>query len=200
MYRLYSVVLALLVLGYLPLFLVRKVWGAGYPVALRERLGFVQVPPAPLPGGRFWVHTVSVGEVMAAVPLVQALRIRWPAADVVVSTVTATGERVARARLADAAALLTFPLDFSGAVQRTVRRVGPGCFIALETELWPNLLRALRQAGVPAVLANGRISDRSYRRYRLVRRLFRRVLDDVALFCMQSEEDARRIISLGARP
>jgi 3-deoxy-D-manno-octulosonic-acid transferase len=96
--------------------------------------------------------------------------------------------------------MLTFPLDFPGAVRRTVDRVGPACFIALETELWPNLLRALRGAGVPAVLANGRISDRSYRRYHIVRGLFRRVLDDVALFCMQSEEDARRIISLGARP
>jgi 3-deoxy-D-manno-octulosonic-acid transferase len=137
---------------------------------------------------------------MAAVPLVQALRIRWPAADVVVSTVTATGDRVARARLPDAAATFTFPLDFPGAVRRAVRRVGPAAFIALETELWPNFLRALRRAGTPAVLANGRISDRSYRRYRLVRGLFRRVLDDVALFCMQSEEDARRIISLGARP
>ena len=200
MYQLYSFVLALLALGYLPLFLVRKVWGAGYPVALRERLGFARVPPAPLPRSRFWVHAVSVGEVMAAVPLVQALRIRWPAADVVVSTVTATGDRVARARLPEAAATFTFPLDFPGAVRRTVRRVGPAAFIALETELWPNLLRALRRAEVPAILANGRISDRSYRRYRLVRGLFRRVLDHVALFCMQSEEDARRIISLGARP
>jgi 3-deoxy-D-manno-octulosonic-acid transferase len=199
-YRLYSLVLAFLAVAYFPLFLVRKVWGAGYPVALRERLGFVQVPPPPMPGGRFWVHAVSVGEVMAAVPLVQALRARWPAADVVVSTVTATGERVARARLTEAVAMLTFPLDFRGAVRRTVRRVDAGCFIALETELWPNLLRALRQAKVPAVLANGRISDRSYRRYRLVRRLFRRVLDDVTLFCMQSEEDARRIIGLGASP
>ena len=200
MYRLYSLVLALLAVAYFPLFVVRKVWGAGYPVALRERLGFVQVPPPPLPGERFWVHAVSVGEVMAAVPLVQALRVRWPAADVVVSTVTATGERVARARLTEAAAMLTFPLDFPGAVRRTVRRIQPGCFIALETELWPNLLRALRQGRIPAVLANGRISDRSYRRYQLVRRLFRRVLGDVALFCMQSEEDARRIISLGAPP
>jgi 3-deoxy-D-manno-octulosonic-acid transferase len=114
--------------------------------------------------------------------------------------VTATGERVARARLTEAAAMLTFPLDLGGAVRRAVQRVEPGCFIALETELWPNLLRALRQSKVPAVLANGRISDRSYRRYYRVRRLFRRVLDDVALFCMQSEEDARRIISLGAAP
>ena len=200
MYRLYSLVLALLALGYLPLFLIRKVWGAGYPVALRERFGFIRVPPPPTPAGRFWVHAVSVGEVMAAVPLVQALRVRWPAADIVVSTVTATGDRVARARLPEAVATLTFPLDFRGAVRRVVRRVSPGCFIALETELWPNLLRALRQSKVPAVLANGRISDRSYRRYKLVRPLFRRVLADMAFFCMQSEEDARRIISLGAPP
>ena len=200
MYRLYSFVLGLLALGYLPIFLVRKVWGAGYPVALRERFGFARVPPPPVPRGRFWVHAVSVGEVIAAVPLVQALQARWPAADIVVSTVTATGERVARARLGETAAMLTFPLDFRGAVQRTVRRVDPACFIALETELWPNLLRALRESKVPAVLANGRISDRSYRRYRRVRGLFRRVLQDVALFCMQSEEDARRIISLGAPP
>jgi 3-deoxy-D-manno-octulosonic-acid transferase len=200
MYRLYSLVLALLALGYLPLFLIRKVWSAGYPVALRERFGFIRVPPPPTPAGRFWVHAVSVGEVMAAVPLVQALRVRWPAADIVVSTVTATGDRVARARLPEAVATLTFPLDFRGAVRRVVRRVSPGCFIALETELWPNLLRALRQSKVPAVLANGRISDRSYRRYKLVRPLFRRVLADMAFFCMQSEEDARRIISLGAPP
>src|SRR5262245_12317356 len=200
MYRLYSVVLGLLAIVYLPLFLVRKVWGAGYPVAIRERFGFVRVPSPPTPGGRFWVHAVSVGEVMAAVPLVQALRSRWPVTDIVVSTVTATGERVARARLPEAVAMFTFPLDFRGSVTRTVRRVQPGCFIAVETELWPNLLRALRLGGVPAVLANGRISDRSYRRYRLVRGLFRRVLADVVLFCMQSEEDARRIISLGAVP
>jgi 3-deoxy-D-manno-octulosonic-acid transferase len=200
MYRLYSLVLALLALGYLPLFLIRKVWGAGYPVALRERFGFIQVPPPPTPAGRFWVHAVSVGEVMAAVPLVQALRVRWPAADIVVSTVTATGDRVARARLPEAVATLTFPLDFTGAVRRAVRRVRPGCFIALETELWPNLLRTLRQSKIPAVLANGRISDRSYRRYKLVRPLFQRVLADMTFFCMQSEEDARRIISLGAPP
>lgn len=197
MYRLYSVLLGLLGLAYLPIFLVRKVWRAGYPVAAGQRLGFVPVAPG---GDRFWVHAVSVGEVMAAVPLVQALRTRWPGTEVVVSTVTATGERVARARLPEAALAFAFPIDLVSATRRAVRRVRPRCFIALETELWPNLLRTLAGAGIPAVLANGRISDRSYGRYRLVRRLFRRVLDDVALFAMQSEEDARRIISLGARP
>jgi 3-deoxy-D-manno-octulosonic-acid transferase len=200
MYRLYSLVLAALAALYLPVFLVRKVWGAGYPLALRERLGFLRVPPRAPGRARFWVHAVSLGEVTVAVPLVQAVRARWPDADVVVSTVTATGARVARDRLADSAALVTFPLDFAGAVRRAIRRLSPTCFIALETEIWPNLLRALRRAGVPAVLANGRISDRSFRRYRLIRPLFRRVLGHVALFCMRSEEDARRIIQLGAPP
>ncbi|MBI2468225.1 MAG: 3-deoxy-D-manno-octulosonic acid transferase, partial [Candidatus Rokubacteria bacterium] len=191
MYRLYSAAIALLALLYLPVFLVRKVWRAGYPLALRDRLGFVPVAPGP---ERFWVHAVSVGEVMAAVPLVHALRQRWPAVEVVVSTVTGTGAQVARARLPEAAVAFTFPVDLAGATRRAVRRVRPRCFIALDTELWPNLLRALAQAGVPAVLVDGRISDRSFGRYRRVRGLFRRVLENVALFAMQSEEDARRII------
>ncbi|HEV8673402.1 MAG TPA: 3-deoxy-D-manno-octulosonic acid transferase [Methylomirabilota bacterium] len=197
MYLLYSVGLALLGLAYLPVFLVRKVWRAGHPLALGERFGFIPLRPGP---DRFWVHAVSVGEVMAAVPLVNALRRRWPATEVVVSTVTATGARVARARLPETAAAFVFPVDLGPAVRRAVRRVRPRCFIALETELWPNLLRALAAAGVPAAVANGRISDRSFRRYGRVRRLFRRVLDGVALFCMQSDEDARRVITLGARP
>lgn len=197
MYLLYSVVLALLALAYLPVFLVRKVWRGGYPLALSERFGFAPLAPGP---ARLWVHAVSVGEVMAAVPLVHALRRRWPDLEVVVSTVTATGARVARSRLPDAAAAFVFPLDFACATRRAVRRVRPRGFIALETEIWPNLLRALAAAGVPAVLANGRISDRSFRRYHRVRGLFRRVLDHVSLFAMQSDEDARRIIALGARP
>ena len=195
MHLVYSLALGLLALGYLPLFLWRKVWRAGYPLALAERLGGAPLRPGP---DRFWVHAVSVGEVMAAVPLVRALRKRWPGTEIVVSTVTATGAQVARARLPEAGAAFVFPLDFAYATRRAIARVRPRCFIALETELWPNLLRCLAEAGIPAVLVNGRISDRSYRRYAWVRGLFRRVLADVALFAMQSDEDARRIRNLGA--
>ena len=195
MYRLYSVLLGLAALGYLPVFLWRKVWRAGHPLNLSGRFGFVPLTPGP---ERFWVHAVSVGEVMAAVPLVRALRARWPATEIAVSTVTATGAAVARTRLPEAAATFTFPIDLHGPTRRTVARVRPRCFIALETEIWPNLLHALADAGIPAVLANGRISDRSFRRYARVRALFRRVLAEVTLFLMQSDEDARRIVSLGA--
>jgi 3-deoxy-D-manno-octulosonic-acid transferase len=196
-YLIYSLVLASLGILYLPVFFVKKVWGAGYPVALRERFGFVRLAPGV---DRFWVHAVSVGEVMAAVPLVQAMRARWPEVEMVVSTVTGTGAEVARARLGEAARVFAFPLDLPGATRRAVARVHPRCFVALETELWPNLLRALARARIPAALANGRISDRSYRRYRMVRSLFRWVLAQVGLFAMQSDEDARRVISLGAAP
>lgn len=195
MYRLYSVALGLAALGYLPVFLWRKVWRAGHPLNLSGRFGFVPLAPGP---ERFWVHAVSVGEVMAAVPLVRALRAGWPATEIAVSTVTATGAAMARTRLPEAAATFTFPIDLRGPTRRTVARVRPRCFIALETEIWPNLLHALADAGIPAVLANGRISDRSFRRYTRVRALFGRVLAEVTLFLMQSDEDARRIVSLGA--
>jgi len=92
-----------------------------------------------------------------------------------------------------------FPLDLPGPVWRALTAVKPRFFIGMETELWPNFLRALERRGVPAMIANGRISDRSFRRYRRVRFLTSRMLRDVAVFAMQSEEDARRIIALGAR-
>jgi 3-deoxy-D-manno-octulosonic-acid transferase len=93
-----------------------------------------------------------------------------------------------------------FPLDFPGAVRRALAGIRPVFFVALETELWPNFLRGLRARGIPSMIANGRISDRSFRRYRLVRPLMRRILDGIAVFGMQSAEDARRIIALGAAP
>lgn len=197
MYLLYSIALGLVGLAYLPVFVWRKVWRAGHPLALRERLGFL---PFAAGRDRFWVHAVSVGEVMAAVPLVEALRTRWPATEIVVSTITATGAQVARTRLAEGRTGFVFPVDLGFATRRAVARIRPRCFIALETELWPNLLRTLADAGIPAVLANGRISDRSLGRYRRVRPLFRRVLAHVAVFAMQSDEDARRILLLGAPP
>lgn len=191
----YSSVLGILALGYLPVFVWRKVRRGGQPLALAQRLGFVPLRPGPL---RFWVHAVSVGEVTAAVPLVRGLRARWPDTAVVVSTVTGTGARVARDRLRESEATFVLPLDLAHVARRAVARVRPRCFLALETELWPNLFLSLDEAGIPVGVVNGRISDRSFRRYCRVRGLIRRVLGRVALFAMQSEEDARRIVALGA--
>lgn len=195
MYALYSAVLGVGLLAYLPAFLARR-RRAGYGRNLAQRLGRLGdgLPPEP----RCWIHAVSVGESAAAVPLVEGIRRRWPELGIVVSTITPTGARIVAERLAGAAAHRYFPIDLPGPVRRALDTARPSFFIAIETELWPNFLRALARRRIPAMIANGRISDRSFRRYRWVRGLMRRVLADVSIFAMQTEEDARRIIALGA--
>ncbi len=195
MYALYSALLAAGLVAYLPAFLLRR-RRAGYGHALAQRFGRIGegLPAEP----RCWIHAVSVGESATAAPLVEAIHRRWPELGIVVSTITPTGARIVTDRLAGVAVHRYFPIDLPGAVGRALDAARPRFFIAIETELWPNFLRALSRRRVPAMIANGRISDRSFRRYLLVRRLMRRVLADVAVFAMQSPEDARRIVALGA--
>jgi 3-deoxy-D-manno-octulosonic-acid transferase len=195
-YALYTALLAAGVAAYAPLAVARRLT-RGVPLNLKARLGYGGDPG---PGPRGWVHAVSVGEAIAAAPLVDGLRRAYPGLPLVVTTVTPTGARVVAERFAGLASHRYFPLDFPGAVRRTVATIDPAFFICMETELWPNMLRALAARGVPAMIANGRISDRSFRRYRLVRAALRDVLADVRVFAMRSDEDARRIIALGAAP
>jgi 3-deoxy-D-manno-octulosonic-acid transferase len=131
---------------------------------------------------------------------VEAITRRWPQLGIVMTTVTPTGARIVADRLAGRAVHRYFPIDLPGPVRRALDAVNPRFFLCMETELWPNLLRGLAARGVPSMIANGRISDRSFRRYRLVRFFTARMLAHVRVLAMQSEEDARRIIALGARP
>lgn len=149
-----------------------------------------------------WLHAVSLGEVTAAVPLVRALARRYPEHRLVVSTVTETGREAVEQRLAGIAEHCYAPLDFPWVVSAFVNRLNPRLYLFVETELWPNLLRTLRQRGVPTVLVNGRVSSRSFERQRrgVVRPLYRRMLESVSLCLMQSDRDAERIIALGADP
>jgi 3-deoxy-D-manno-octulosonic-acid transferase len=194
-YAAYSLTLAVVMAVYGLVAVWRRV-ATGRPVNARERLGYYR--DRPLAGRAAWIHAVSVGEALAAVPLVEGLRRRYPDLPVVVTTVTPTGARVAVERLRDLATHRYFPIDLPGPVRRAIAANRPRFFVALETELWPNLLRALAARGVPVMIANGRISDRSFRRYYRVRRLMRRVLSGVSVLGMRSTEDARRIIALGA--
>jgi 3-deoxy-D-manno-octulosonic-acid transferase len=197
MYTVYTAAFAAAVAGYAPVALVRRV-ARGVPLNLRERLGLRRHDRPPAPCG--WIHAVSVGEAIAAAPLVEGLRRTWPELPLVVSTVTETGARVVRERFAGLARHRYFPLDFPGAARRVIASIEPAFFVCMETELWPNLLRVLAARGVPTMIANGRLSDRSFRRYRLVRGAMKRVMGDVTVFAMQSDEDARRVIALGALP
>ncbi len=198
MYALYT---ALAVVGlvtlWLPAALVRRLT-RGVPLNARARLGRAVAGDATRTSG--WVHAVSVGEAIAAAPLVEGLRRLHPELPLVMTTVTSTGAQIVRERFAGLATHRFFPLDFPSVARRAVAGINPAFLICLETELWPNTLRTLAARGVPVMIANGRISDRSYRRYRLIRRFMTSVLADVRVFAMQSDEDARRIIALGAQP
>lgn len=147
-----------------------------------------------------WVHAVSLGEVVAVTPLVHALRKRYPHDRIVVSTVTETGREAVEQRLAGVAEHCYAPLDFPWTVSQFVERLAPRAFLFVETELWPNLLRALHRRNVPAVMVNGRLSSDSFRGYRRIKPFMGQLLKAVTLCLMQSDRDAERIIALGARP
>ena len=182
---------------YAPAAAIRRVVH-GVPMRLRARLGHLEPLSGPAP--RVWVHAVSLGEAIAATPLVEGLRRMYPALPLVMTTVTETGASVVRERFRGQAEHRFLPLDLPGATARAIDAIAPAFFVAMETELWPNLLRALARRKVPIMIANGRLSDRSFRRYHLVRGFMRDVLGDVTVFGMRSAEDARRMIALGASP
>jgi len=149
---------------------------------------------------RIWVHAVSVGEVMAAVSLIRLLSERHVKHQIILSTVTETGQAVARQQLPDLGGIFYFPFDLPIIVRKVVADLKPSLFLFLETEIWPNLLRELKQHKVPSVLVNGRISEKSFKRYRFIRPLLREALAQVDLFLMQTHKDAERLVALGAPP
>ena len=164
-----------------------------------ERFGFVVEERLPEQTGdkTVWVHAVSVGETIAVKPLLKALKTTFPGIRIVLSNGTETGHRIAE-KTADVDHAIYFPFDYRFAVQRALKRVRPSLVAVVETEIWPNFLRVTREMGIPAVLVNGRISDRSFGRYLKLTWFFRPVLENVTAFCMQTAEDARRIAAIGA--
>jgi 3-deoxy-D-manno-octulosonic-acid transferase len=149
---------------------------------------------------RIWVHAVSLGEVGAIHPLFRELRKVYPDACLMLSTGTESGQKLARASVTEATGTFFFPLDYPFVVRKVIRRMRPDIFIVAETELWPNFLREVKAQGVKALLVNGRISDRSYERYRKVRFFFTAVLDSFDALSMIRVQDGERIISMGANP
>lgn len=147
-----------------------------------------------------WIHAVSVGEVLATVPFVKKVLKAVPNLPIVVSTITPTGQAVARKKIDGARRIIYFPFDFPFSTRRALRNVCPFLFVHTETEIWPNFLFALGAKGIPSAIVNGRISSRSSRQYGWFRFFFRRVLGSVTVFGMQSRLDAYRIIRIGADP
>lgn len=182
----------------LPLALLRLYWrgrrDAGHRRRWRERLGIIP----PLPAGCLWVHAVSVGETRAALPLIRALLNRYPDLPLLVTTTTLTGSRQVREALGERVRHVYAPYDLPGAVARFLRQTRPRLAIIMETELWPNLLRQCAVAGIPTLIANARLSERSARGYARIRWLTASMLPDITLIAAQAEADAERFRALGA--
>ena len=200
MYLAYSVLTLIVFVVVSPYFVYQAIRYKKYIGSLKERLGFLPITFNLDGEESIWIHAVSVGEVLTARALASDLKAQYPRLRLFLSTTTVAGQQVARQNLQSVDGVFYFPFDWAFIVRRTLNLVKPRVFVMMETEIWPNLLRLCRARGVKTVMINGRISSRSYPRYRLVRPFFRRVLADVDRFCMQSEESARRLIDLGGDP
>ncbi len=200
MYFLYSVVVVGFFVVVSPWFLYQAIRYRKYIGSLSQRMGYLPVSFNMDAEPSIWIHAVSVGEVLSARPLARDLRARYPRLRIFLSTTTMTGQALARRNLHDVDEVFYFPFDLGIFVRRTLDLVRPRLFVMMETEIWPNLLRECRRRNVKTAIVNGRLSQRSYPRYRLVRGFIARVLDDIDSFCVQSEQSARRFIDLGANP
>ena len=197
MYLAYSLLLTLGLIVLIPRFLFQALVHGKYLPGIRQRFGSLpQLAPSNVP--TVWLHCVSVGETQAARPLVRELRKNYPAHRLVVSTVTVTGQTLARDVFkVDAAQIIYFPFDWSWCVERALRAIRPDVVLMMETELWPNFLRRCRMKGIPVGLVNGRISKKSFRGYRSIKFFVSRVLANIRVAVMQTESDAQRIGALG---
>ncbi|HKU75165.1 MAG TPA: 3-deoxy-D-manno-octulosonic acid transferase [Pyrinomonadaceae bacterium] len=195
MYLAYSLLLSLGLLVLIPHFLFKALAHGKYIAGLRQRLG--SIPPV---NGKpvIWLHCVSVGETQAARPLAKRLQQQFPHHALVVSTITRTGQNLARDVFrTQAASVFYFPFDWRWTARRALRAINPDAVLIMETELWPNFLRECKARQIPVALVNGRISRQSFRRYNLITFFLRRVLSSLSIAVMQSEMDAERLGALG---
>ena len=147
--------------------------------------------------GPVWIHAVSVGEVVAIRGLLEGLRKAFPHKRFVISTVTPTGNKIARSLAVEGDLVTYLPADFSFIVKSVMRKIKPVFFIIAETEIWPNLITCLFKQNIPVAVVNGRISDSSFKGYSLIKFLIKPILNKIDLFCVQTPRDAERLSSLG---
>jgi len=196
MFIIYDLIFLLYALVYLPYLLLTRRGYAGFAM----RFGFfsLQIKEQISRKANIWVHAVSVGEVMVIDGVIDQLQKTYPAYHLIVTVTTKTGYELACKRLKDRALVIPSPIDFSFIAGSFVSLIKPKIYIAVETEIWPNLYRQLYLQNIPMVVINGRISDSSFVRYKAIRFILKGILNQVSLWCMQSQRDAQKIMELGA--
>lgn len=201
-YILYNLFLPLLLLIGLPSFLIKGIRRGGLARGFAQRLGFLSVETlAPLGGRRpLWIHAVSVGEVLIALKLIEALRSQAPDLPILLSTTTTTGYRVAAEKQRDGLAVIHNPVDLPWTVWSTIHKLDPLALVLIESEIWPNLIGTLRRRSVPVWLVNARLSPRSERRYRKARAWVAPLLSQLSGVTAPFPEDRERWASLGVDP
>ena len=203
MYILYNIlgILVFLIL-ILPFYIYRLFTEEGFSGRFRQSLGLIRREEIAdvMDTDCIWIHGASVGEIVATSPIVKEIKRIMPERKVLVSAFTVAGYNMAKQIIPEADGYVYFPLDLPWVAESVVRRVHPGIFMPVETELWPNFLKAIRERNIPVMMVNGRISERSVRTYRYLFSIWRDMLRTVSRFCMQSSIDANYITHLGADP
>ena len=195
-YNLFLTVLAVPTLPFAGLALLVR---PRYRLGLSQRFGFLQKEVTQCVRNRqpLWLHAPSIGEVLAARPFLRALQQAFPDRPLLLSVQTSTAYATAQTKITEADAVMYFPLDHPLLIRRVLRQVRPTAFFFTETEMWPNCLSTLAQEGVPTFLVSGRFSRRARARYRLLSAFFRPVFQNLTLCCMQTRDDAERLIEAG---
>lgn len=202
MQLLYNIAAIIVVLLIIPVFAIRAIRERGFVERIRQSLGIIPEEELAKVAKKncIWVHAASVGEVVAASPLIKEFRKEFPKSPILVSVVTTSGYEMANRIIKDADSIIYFPLDLPILAAHMVRTITPRVFMPVETELWPNFLRACRTMNIPVMMVNGRISDKSVKRYHHLHSLLDDMIGTVTKFAMQSPIDAEYIIRLGANP
>ena len=193
----YAILYTLSVFLYLPFFLYRvAVQDKSLTNLIKRFSPPVAQPASNPPGSTLWIHAVSVGEVKAVEPLVRALA--TDSRKLFISTITDTGQGLARSLFGDQAQVFYFPLDWQWLSRLYLRRIRPSAVLLVETEIWPGFISAADRLDIPILVVNGRISDHSFRRYQRIRFFLGPLLKRMSHFCMQARQDKERILKLGA--
>ena len=200
MQLLYNLAAILVVILIIPVFMIRSIRERGFVERIKQSFGFF--PKGALdPVAKkncIWVHAASVGEIVATSPLIKEFRREFPKSPILVSVVTTSGYEMANRIIKDADSIIYFPLDLPFVSAHVFRKIFPRVFLNVETELWPNFLKAARENHVPVMMVNGRISEKSVKRYKYMFSILNDMIATVKLFAMASPVDAGYVKQLGA--
>jgi 3-deoxy-D-manno-octulosonic-acid transferase len=195
----YNLLLSLILIIYSPVLFYKKITNTNKK-NIKELFGFYSDKIKNLAANNkiIWIHAVSVGETVAASPVVKELKKEMPEHKLIFSTTTYTGQNMAHKIINDADAVVYFPFDLPFAVKKALNTINPELIMIIETELWPNFIKIAKNKGHKIIYANGRISDSSFKKYKYLGSIMPRMLNNIDCLAMQSEQDKKRVIELGA--